>query len=179
MNNIRMFGGTGCVLTAAAGVEHQFYSYECAFNAAAATIAGGLRIASRPAIVVHQRSVSNDNWLDGFNYHGVASSTTRSECPKVIEIDCNAERNGNDNGGANNASTAHEASQVIRLRTASGASDGRKYASAADRASTTFRPRCPGTWACASRHRAIVRPETLCASAAPAERTPRKCGSTR
>lgn len=49
---------------------------------------------------------------DGFNYHG---DTAGGQSVRAVEIRCTIGRNGYDNSGTNNASTAHERCKVISI----------------------------------------------------------------
>jgi len=110
---------TGCV----------FAHNNCSFQGAG-VFSGGLAVEAFVKVYGY-RSASYENWLDGFNYHSNGSpGTNDATSPDCVEIECVAQGNGTtgDTGLSNNASTGHEACNIIRLNCVYVNSDDRPLA---------------------------------------------------
>lgn len=76
---------------------------------------GGLRIQGGTHYIY--RCEASNNAFDGFSYHSAPDDPSgKSSSPHIAEIECTAYNNGTDNDYfSNNASTAHDGAQVLRL----------------------------------------------------------------
>lgn len=109
---------TGCV----------FAHNNCSFQGAG--VGHGLSILAFSTVYGY-RSACYDNFSDGFNYHSVESDgTTPSTSPSCVEIECVSAGNGTtgSSGVSDNASTAHDYCNVIRLNSVYMNSDDRVVA---------------------------------------------------
>lgn len=87
----------------------------CSFQGAG--VGNGLAI-QMAGTVYGYRSAAYDNNLDGFNYHSFASDASNdATSPNCVEIECAGAGNGTtgSSGASDNASTAHEAVNLIRI----------------------------------------------------------------
>ena len=87
----------------------------CSFQGA--NNSGGLMVEAACAVRLY-RCGAYDNWSDGFNYHAAGNdAATEADAPAVIEVECAAIGNGatGRNDISDNASTAHEYTEVISL----------------------------------------------------------------
>lgn len=87
----------------------------CSFQGSSTS--GGLMIESSAKVYLY-RCGAFDNWTDGFNYHSAGlDAVTEADAPSVLEVECIAIANGTtgSSGTSDNASTAHEYSEVIGL----------------------------------------------------------------
>lgn len=113
MRRLYIIGGTRTLAIVGSGstVNHTVHAQDCAFLGAHSDPGGIAHKSGGASLLVFQRCAASYNGLDGFNYHGAATSA--ATCPTALEIDCVAIGNGDAGGGANNGSTAHEFSRAI------------------------------------------------------------------
>jgi hypothetical protein len=87
----------------------------CSFQGAGSS--NGLSVEAACAVRLY-RCGAYDNFTDGFNYHAAGNdAVTEADAPTVIEVECIAIGNGatGSSGTSDNASTAHEYTEVITL----------------------------------------------------------------
>ena len=73
---------------------------------------GGLRIQGGTHYLY--KCEASNNGFDGFSYHAAPDGS--SNAPHIVEVDCKAFHNGvNNTYESNNASTAHDGTNIIRL----------------------------------------------------------------
>ena len=87
----------------------------CSFQGASTS--GGLMIEAACKVYLY-RCGAYDNYTDGFNYHAAGNdAATEADAPSVLEVECVAIGNGStgSSGTSDNASTAHEYTEVIGL----------------------------------------------------------------
>lgn len=72
------------------------------------------------------------NGFDGFSYH--AAPDGADNAPHVVEVECKAFNNGNQNSyESNNASTAHDGTNIVRLNCVYSSSHGGNVADVHDK----------------------------------------------
>lgn len=82
---------------------------------------GGLRIQGGTHYLY--KCEASNNGFDGFSYHAAPDGS--SNAPHIVEVDCKAFHNGvNNTYESNNASTAHDGTNIIRLNCVYGFSHG-------------------------------------------------------
>lgn len=87
----------------------------CSFQGAGTN--GGLIIEAACKVYMY-RCGAYDNATDGFNYHAAGNdAATAADAPSILEVECVAIGNGatGSSGTSDNASTAHEYTEVIAL----------------------------------------------------------------
>lgn len=131
ISNIDFVGGSTSFLSdPASTVTGSILAFDrCSFQA---STAAGQAITSF-ATVYSYRCLAADNFADGFNYHSKESDgTTPATSPSVFEVECAAIGNGatGSSGASDNASTAHDFANVIRLNDVLVNSDDRVMADA-------------------------------------------------
>jgi len=117
LDRIHINGGGQPLRAVGVGVAHEIYARLSSFCGGSDSIANGgcVSLVDGPTRGIFDRCQAKYGLLDGFNYHGVSSPIAEATSPTAMEIDCVSRHNGEAGGGANNASTAHEAARVISV----------------------------------------------------------------
>lgn len=115
--NIDFVGGFRCFLALHADTVtgHILALNGCSFQGA--TNSGGLMVEAACKVYLY-RCGAYDNYTDGFNYHAAGNdAAAEADAPSILEVECVAIGNGStgSSGISDNASTAHEYTEVITL----------------------------------------------------------------
>jgi hypothetical protein len=109
VENIIFSGGKATVnMSNSAGNNPVMMFKNCAFNDS--TTENGINV-RRNGLYIFENCKSNNNFLDGFNYHNNDSIKNQL----VIEINCKATGNGTGGGTTDNGSTMHDTGNIIRI----------------------------------------------------------------
>lgn len=125
LDQLRIYGSDSAAAISGSGatVTHTVYARQCSFNSCATnTAAGGFSLKVGGCTAYLDRCRANYNGFDGFSYKG---NTIAAQSGRAIEIDCVSLHNGASGGGANNASTLHDACAAISVNGVYGPSENR------------------------------------------------------